>query len=171
MAKLNHLKLLSRRPDRLVIGIRPLEARVLLLRVLSGMSLIAIGIYWWPQSKVISLGLGLVGSVLALPQNPTETLILSKPHDQVLLLHHRFFLPKVKASCALSEVTDVQVSREAVDRYAEDQTLYRCQVLLILKSGEHLMVGDYVSQSARGDSSPREMAQKMVKWIRTFLRD
>ncbi len=165
-AQLTHLKLLSRTPDRLVIGCRSVSSQVLAVRSALGVVLVLVGLREWSRSWVLGLSLGLAGVLIGLPWDQGETLVVDKAKDQIRLVRPRGYWPFTVMQQTLSDVADVQVAREAVDRYAEGAMSYRCQVQLVLKSGETTVIGDYTSQISE---TPRELAQKMIKWIRPYL--
>ncbi len=170
--QLKQLKLLRRTPNRLVIGIRPVSTRVLVIRLAVGIALVWSGLAWWADSGLISLLLLAIGIGVALPADLGETLIFDRQKDQIRRIQHRFFWPLEQLRHPLSDVADATLTREAVERYAEGVTVYRCQVMLKLHSQETLLVGDYVVRSGMANTTgePRQVAETMIRWIRAFLQ-
>lgn len=171
-AHLKHLKLLRRTPTQLIVGIRPFESRDLFLRIVAGGVSLAIGIVWWSHSWALGLICLGIGLYLCFPADLGQTLIFDKPKDQVRWVRHRFLLHHpVLYRGSLSAIQGVRADREASNRYAEGEYVYRCQVMLVLAEGESVVIGDYTSRShmAMPDQEPRQITRKLVDWIREFL--
>ncbi|NJL99689.1 MAG: hypothetical protein HC818_00380 [Synechococcaceae cyanobacterium RM1_1_27] len=170
--QLKHLKLLGRTSTRLVIGIRPLSTRILVIRSAVGIALVWSGLAWWGNSGLMSLLLIGAGIGVALPADLGETLIFDRQKDQFRRIQHRFFWPVERVRHPLSDVVEATLAREAVERYAEGVTVYRCQVILKLHSQATLLIGDYGVKSgmAKTSGDPRQVAETMIRWIRAFLQ-
>ncbi len=187
--QLKHLKLLRRTPDLLVIGIRPISTQVVVMRVATGIAMIGMGWAWGSSSGILAIALIGLGLGIGLPADLGETLVFDRSRDQVRRIRHRYFWPQRILSYPLSAVKEVTLVRQAVDRYAEGITVYRCQVVLHLHSDrdpastsespdsskedslKQLLIGDYTVKTGTSNSAgdPRSVAEKMVYWIRTFL--
>lgn len=197
--QLRHLKLLRRTPNLLVIGIRPLSTQGVVMRVAIGVALIGVGWAWGSSSGILALALVGLGLGIGLPADLGETLVFDRSRDQVRRIRHRYFWPQRILSHPLSAVKDVTLLRQAVDRYAEGITVYRCQVVLHLHSNrdpaltseppdspkpdspkpdsprqdnpQELLIGDYTVKTGTSSSAgdPRSVAETMVRWIRAFL--
>lgn len=187
--QLKHLKLLRRTPDLLVIGIRPLSTQGVVMRVTIGLAMIGVGWAWWSSSGILAIALVGLGLGIGLPADLGETLVFDRSRDQVRRIRHRYFWPQRILSHPLSAVKEVALTRQAVDRYAEGITVYRCQVVLHLHSDQdpasrsepsaspradsppELLIGDYTVKTGTSSSAgdPRSVAETVVRWIRAFL--
>lgn len=171
-ARLQHLKLLRRTQHHLVIGVRPISTQALIIRIALGVALIWAGIHWWGQFWVLGLILMGMGLGLGIPADMGETLVFNRPKNEIRRIRHRFFIPQVVLRQPLNEVADVHLTRQAVESYAEGVTVYQCQVILELTTGEQLTLGTYSSQTGFGadQGDPKAVADRMIRWIRTFLQ-
>ncbi len=164
------LQLLKRTPDHLVIGMFTIPGQIRLLRITAGLLGLGLGVRWWSQSPWLSLMVIGIAAVICFPAEGGQILSLNKGADQLTLKQYRYWIPQTLVQVPLSEIAKVDVVREAVRREVEAVTMYRCDVVVTLHSGESQTLGSYRAESRRGATSdPRELAEMMHKWIQRFL--
>lgn len=171
---ISHLVRLPQSPTRLMIRIRPFTLRQLMTRVVVGTGLGLLGWIWIDRDLWVGLVLLGIGLVVASPTDLGETIILDRSQDQVVVERYPWWIKRRIVRQPLSQVVDVQISRaarEEIDKYADESYTYRCQVLLVLRSGEHLPIARFLQHGKINEfiHSPRDLAEKMVGWIRPFL--
>ncbi|NJK62657.1 MAG: hypothetical protein HC921_08220 [Synechococcaceae cyanobacterium SM2_3_1] len=165
------LQLLKRTPDHLVIGMFTIPGQICLLRVVAGLLGLGLGLRWWSQSPWLSLLVIGIAAVILFPADGGQILSLDKGADQLTLKQYRYWIPQILVQMSLSEIEKVNVVREAVRREVESVTVYRCDVVVTLNSGESQTLGSYQAENRRGSiSDPRELAEMMHKWIQRFLK-
>lgn len=151
-------------------------SKALLIRVVLGIGLVILGFSRLDRSWLFAGLCFVFGIGLGVPFNLGQTLIFDQSSKQVKLIQHRFpyLFQSPLVQVDLSEITAVHVTKQARQGFSPitGESIYQCDVLLELKSGETLLMGRYSDESEPGTTrqNPRELAEQTASRIRQFLK-